>query len=78
MVFTSGRFRMVIDPRLWHGSRSRAMEEGSDAPQWTAVERWVMPGFIIAFAVKLPMIMLHAWLPDAHAEAPTAGGVILE
>ena len=36
-----------------------------------------MPGFIIAFAVKLPMIMLHAWLPDAHAEAPTAGGVIL-
>jgi NADH-quinone oxidoreductase subunit M len=34
-------------------------------------------GFIAAFAVKLPMIVLHTWLPDAHTEAPTAGSVIL-
>lgn len=40
-------------------------------------ERWIMLGFIIAFAVKLPVVPLHAWLPDAHSEAPTAGSVIL-
>ncbi|WP_447987050.1 NADH-quinone oxidoreductase subunit M [Nitrospira sp. Nam74] len=40
-------------------------------------ERWIMLGFIIAFAVKLPVFPLHAWLPDAHSEAPTAGSVIL-
>ncbi len=34
-------------------------------------------GFIAAFAVKLPVIVLHTWLPDAHTEAPTAGSVIL-
>ncbi len=34
-------------------------------------------GFIAAFAVKLPVVVLHTWLPDAHTEAPTAGSVIL-
>jgi NADH-quinone oxidoreductase subunit M len=38
---------------------------------------WVMLGFFVAFAVKLPMVPLHTWLPDAHTEAPTAGSVIL-
>jgi NADH-quinone oxidoreductase subunit M len=38
---------------------------------------WVMLGFFIAFAVKLPMFPFHPWLPDAHTEAPTAGSVIL-
>ena len=42
-----------------------------------AAERWIMLGFIIAFAVKLPVVPLHSWLPDAHSEAPTAGSVIL-
>jgi NADH-quinone oxidoreductase subunit M len=37
----------------------------------------LMLGFFVAFAVKLPMVPLHAWLPDAHTEAPTAGSVIL-
>jgi NADH-quinone oxidoreductase subunit M len=31
----------------------------------------------LAFGIKLPMFPLHTWLPDAHAEAPTAGSVIL-
>jgi len=40
-------------------------------------EFWIMLGFIIAFAVKLPVIPLHSWLPDAHSEASTAGSLIL-
>jgi len=27
--------------------------------------------------VKLPMFMLHLWLPKAHVEAPVAGSIIL-
>ena len=38
---------------------------------------WLMLGFLIAFAVKLPAVPFHTWLPDAHTEAPTAGSVIL-
>ncbi len=37
----------------------------------------LMLGFITAFAVKLPAVPFHTWLPDAHTEAPTAGSVIL-
>lgn len=33
--------------------------------------------FFIGFAVKIPMIPLHIWLPEAHVEAPTIGSVIL-
>ncbi|MGM8851899.1 NADH-quinone oxidoreductase subunit M [Salinicola halophyticus] len=38
---------------------------------------WLMLGFFVAFAVKLPVVPLHGWLPDAHAQAPTAGSVDL-
>lgn len=31
----------------------------------------------IGFAIKLPMVPLHTWLPDAHVEAPTPISVIL-
>ena len=31
----------------------------------------------IGFAVKLPVVPLHTWLPDAHTDAPTAGSVVL-
>lgn len=31
----------------------------------------------ICFAVKLPMVPLHTWLPDAHVEAPTAISIVL-
>jgi len=37
----------------------------------------LMLGFFAGFAVKLPAFGLHAWLPDAHTEAPTAGSVLL-
>ena len=29
------------------------------------------------FAVKVPLVPLHTWLPLAHVEAPTAGSVDL-
>jgi NADH-quinone oxidoreductase subunit M len=41
------------------------------------MEWLLMFGFLIAFAVKLPLVPVHNWLPDAHTQAPTAGSVIL-
>ena len=37
----------------------------------------IMLCFFIGFAVKLPIFPFHGWLPDAHAQAPTAGSVDL-
>ncbi|TWX56356.1 NADH-quinone oxidoreductase subunit M [Colwellia hornerae] len=41
------------------------------------VAQYLMLGFFIAFAVKLPSVPVHSWLPDAHTQAPTAGSVLL-
>jgi NADH-quinone oxidoreductase subunit M len=32
---------------------------------------------LAAFAIKLPVVPFHTWLPDAHTDAPTAVSVIL-
>lgn len=32
---------------------------------------------VLAFLVKLPMYLVHLWLPKAHVEAPVAGSIIL-
>lgn len=42
-----------------------------------SISFWLMLGFFGAFAVKLPVVGVHTWLPDAHTEAPTGGSVIL-
>ena len=41
------------------------------------VQVWLFAGFLVAFAVKIPMWPLHTWLPDAHTEAPAGGSVVL-
>lgn len=36
---------------------------------------WIL--LFLGFAIKIPMLPLHIWLPEAHVEAPTPGSVIL-
>ena len=43
----------------------------------TTTARWIFLAFALGFAVKVPLIPVHTWLPDAHTDAPTAGSVIL-
>jgi len=40
-------------------------------------QMWLFFAFLAAFSVKVPMVPVHTWLPDAHVEAPTGGSVIL-
>lgn len=46
-----------------------------DLPVATA--RWLFAAFVLSFAIKIPLVPVHMWLPDAHTEAPTAGSLIL-
>ena len=41
------------------------------------IERFCWFAFFLSFAVKMPLVPFHVWLPEAHCEAPTAGSVIL-
>jgi NADH-quinone oxidoreductase subunit M len=43
----------------------------------TGTERLLFAGFFIAFAIKAPLWPVHTWLPDAAAEAPPGGAVLL-
>jgi NADH-quinone oxidoreductase subunit M len=46
-------------------------------PLALGVQKLLFFGFLLAFAVKVPMWPVHTWLPDAHVEAPTGGSVVL-
>jgi NADH-quinone oxidoreductase subunit M len=43
----------------------------------TTTARLLFAAFALAFAIKVPLVPLHTWLPDAHTQAPTAGSVLL-
>ena len=38
---------------------------------------WLFIAFFLGFAIKVPMVPFHTWLPYAHGQAPTIGSVIL-
>ncbi|MEW6983365.1 NuoM family protein [Colwelliaceae bacterium 6471] len=71
----------IIAMAYWHGEiTGRVSFHYQD---WLALNipleqaQVIMLGFFIAFAVKLPSVPVHSWLPDAHTQAPTAGSVLL-
>ena len=41
------------------------------------MQQWIFWAMFLGFAVKVPMVPFHTWLPDAHVEAPTAASVLL-
>lgn len=43
----------------------------------TNIQWWLFLGFFASLSVKIPMIPVHIWLPQAHVEAPVAGSVLL-
>jgi NADH-quinone oxidoreductase subunit M len=44
---------------------------------WGWLQVWVFLALAAGFAIKVPLVPLHTWLPLAHVEAPTAGSVLL-
>lgn len=41
------------------------------------MQAWLFAAFFLGFAIKVPMVPFHTWLPYAHGQAPTIGSVIL-
>jgi len=71
----------IIGIYLLHGSQSGVYSFALAELVKTAVPPgaglWLYGAFLLAFAVKFPIVPLHTWLPDAHTDAPTAGSVLL-
>jgi NADH-quinone oxidoreductase subunit M len=71
----------LIGLYLIHGSQTGiytfSLHQLMRTPLSPSTEIWLYAAFLLAFAIKIPVIPVHSWLPDAHTEAPTAGSVIL-
>jgi NADH-quinone oxidoreductase subunit M len=84
-VFTqaSSLFLLVAIVALYsiHGNETGVYTFDYPALLHTALSHragvWLMLAFFLAFAVKLGVVPFHGWLPDAYAEAPFAGSVLL-
>jgi NADH-quinone oxidoreductase subunit M len=61
----------------YHSGGSFAILDWHRLPIGLGVQVLLFFGFLLAFAVKVPMWPVHTWLPDAHVEAPTGGSVVL-
>ncbi|NBX29834.1 NADH-quinone oxidoreductase subunit M [bacterium] len=42
-----------------------------------SLEAWAFLLLLIGFVIKVPVVPVHTWLPDAHVEAPTPISMIL-
>jgi NADH-quinone oxidoreductase subunit M len=59
------------------GEGTFAFEQLTQLEISTPVQIALFSGFFIAFAIKAPLFPFHTWLPDAGAEAPVGGAVLL-
>lgn len=65
---------LSMDP---HTFSLQAIAEAEPLSQDLVTAGLVLFGLMLGFGVKLPIVPLHNWLPDAHVEAPTEGSVVL-
>ena len=89
MLFIPGTHHVMLNPithkpELYHTFSMLRMMDPSAQVSGSIFSGlgtvWRYAGFFalfFAFAVKIPMVPFHTWLPDAHVEAPTAISVVL-
>ena len=68
---------LFMADNVGHLDMIRLAEEGAGAARTIIPLSVVFWFFFIAFAVKLPLLPVHTWLPDAHTDAPTAVSMML-
>jgi NADH-quinone oxidoreductase subunit M len=73
LTFSIPRLVAIIQERL-DPTRGWSRQE---LDFWRSVQLYVFLALMAGFAVKVPLVPLHTWLPLAHVEAPTAGSVLL-
>jgi NADH-quinone oxidoreductase subunit M len=68
---------LVYSLKATTGITSFAFTDLYQAQLPLSVQTILLAAFGLSFAIKVPIVPLHTWLPDAHVEAPTAGSVVL-
>jgi NADH-quinone oxidoreductase subunit M len=76
LTFSIPRLVQLVNDRL-HQLDQNPVDFAKDIAWWRAVQFWIFLALMAGFAIKVPLVPLHTWLPLAHVEAPTAGSVLL-
>lgn len=76
-TFFGSVFMLVAFLYMYFQSGSFGILDFHAMPLSELAQILIFLAFLIAFAVKIPMVPVHTWLPDAHVQAPTAGSVVL-
>ena len=61
----------------FYGNWSFAWHDLAKLPLDPQTATWLAAGFLLAFAIKIPLLGFHTWMAAAYASAPTPALVIL-
>jgi NADH-quinone oxidoreductase subunit M len=59
------------------GAQSFAIEDLYAVELTSKAACWLLGGFFLAFAVKVPIFPFHTWQPDTYSKSPMAGTMLL-
>ena len=76
-TFLGSVFMLIALLYLYHKAGTFDLHALAALPLTFNEQMWIFFAFLLAFAIKVPMVPVHTWLPDAHVEAPTGGSVVL-
>lgn len=76
-TFLGSIFFLITLLYMHHVAGTFDMAKLAAYPFTMGQQSWMFFGFALGFAIKVPMIPVHTWLPDAHVQAPTGGSVWL-
>ena len=77
LIMLIGIFAMVFEAGSVSGVADFSFDAVRNATFTSGFQSLVFLLMFFGFAVKMPIVPFHTWLPDAHVEAPTAGSVLL-
>ena len=77
LLMLVGILYLFFKQRALTGNPSFAYADLLTVPLTFGEQYWLFGAFALAFAIKVPIVPFHTWLPDAHVEAPTPGSVVL-
>jgi NADH-quinone oxidoreductase subunit M len=65
------------DPEALKAAERDEAQAQAQLDYWQRLQILLFLALICGFAIKVPLVPFHTWLPLAHVEAPTAGSVLL-
>jgi NADH-quinone oxidoreductase subunit M len=75
--FREARLRQKLTPPQRQAAEASLAEAKAERDRFHTTQMWLFLALMAGFAVKMPLVPFHTWLPAAYAEAPLAVTMLL-